>query len=254
MHILLTNDDGYRAVGIRMLARKLSAFARVTVYAPLEQKSTCSSSMTLRTCIRVRKIKREIEDVPVFAVDGTTADCCKIALCSALKDDMPDMIVSGMNYGYNVGSDFLYSGTVAGALESIFFNIPAMAVSLDKNADAAIREKACGFAAEAVQKIFIDKGFRGILNMNIPTMETISWDKVRVSKLGIQQYDDPITASLDPEGNSIYWIGGKMKSEAAEDEDVSLVPRGFITMTPLTWNATDEKSVAPLKQIIHEID
>lgn len=120
MHIFLTNDDGVEAPGIRAMALALSSMARVTVLAPHHGRSSCSSSLTLHQYLRVWEKPSYGEGIRVFACNGTTADCCKVALEYWLRDDRPDLLVSGINNGYNTGSDCLYSGTVAGAMEDLF--------------------------------------------------------------------------------------------------------------------------------------
>lgn len=151
MHILMTNDDGFDAPGITALSKELSSFCRVTVFAPDRERSSCSSSLTLRQFIRVKKKAEVIPGVPIYAADGTTADCCKIALSRVLEEDPPDMIISGMNHGFNAGSDSLYSGTVAGAMESIFsdsqdwqflYRMPKMKTCFA--VPAVLRQRLCG--------------------------------------------------------------------------------------------------------------
>ena len=150
MHIFVTNDDGVAAPGIRALARALSALAKITVIAPAEGVSSCSSALSLRKPMKLKKQQSYGENIEVYSLTGTTGDCCKLALEYWLKDDLPDLIVSGINDGFNTGSDCLYSGTVAGALEGIFAGIPSMAVSMESMADGTLLRETAAFAADLV--------------------------------------------------------------------------------------------------------
>ena len=155
MHIFLTNDDGYEAPGIVAMAKKLVALGRVTVIAPDKGRSSCSSSLSLQTYLRLWYKESYGENITVLACSGTTADCAKLALCHWLKSDMPDLIVSGINNGYNTGSDCIYSGTVGGALEGIFAGIPSIALSAETTKEEAFLEKASDFALDVVKRYFI---------------------------------------------------------------------------------------------------
>ena len=125
MHIFMTNDDGFESPGLIEMAKKLSRLGRVTVIAPNRGRSSCSSSLSLQTYLRMWHKESYGENISVLSCNGTTADCCKLALEHWLRNDMPDLVVSGINNGYNSGTDCLYSGTVAGALEGAGFGIPS---------------------------------------------------------------------------------------------------------------------------------
>jgi len=178
MHIFLTNDDGCHAPGIMALARELARFGRVTVIAPDKGRSSCSSSLTLRQYLRLWKKESFGENITVLACSGTTADCAKLGLEHWLRDDRPDLIVSGMNNGFNTGSDCLYSGTVAGALEGTFLGIPALACSVETAKDPGLLSRACKFAGEVLEKYFIQGNYKGILNLNIPDAADLSLSKI----------------------------------------------------------------------------
>lgn len=248
MHIFMTNDDGYEAPGLVALARRLSAFGRLTIVAPDGERSSCSHSLTLRQYVRLKRKKSEIPNATVYAATGTTADCGKIGLEFLLKEDKPDLIVSGMNNGFNAGSDCLYSGTVAGAMESVFQGIPALAASVQTAYHPDLLGRACDFAADVVEKMFIHGRFQGLINLNIPEMDDISWREVKVARLGLQRYESAIREVKDPSGHMGYWISGKMKSEATPEEDVYWVHRKKITMTPITWQMTNQSLLPQLAQ------
>lgn len=254
MHILMTNDDGFDAPGITALAAVLSSFCRVTVFAPDRERSSCSSSLTLRQFIRVKQKKTDIKGVSVYAADGTTADCCKIALSRVLADDMPDLIISGMNHGFNAGSDSLYSGTVAGAMESVFFGIPGLAVSVQNAHNKDLLCRSCAFTAEVVKKIFMEHRFQGVLTMNIPNIEDVSWNSVKMTRMGLQRYENAVKEVQDPSGHMGYWISGKMSHAGHEGEDVYWIHRKYITITPLTWNMTDDSKREELQGWLQKND
>lgn len=252
MHIFLTNDDGYEAPGIRAMALALAKIGRVTVLAPNKGRSSCSSSLTLQQYLRLWHKKSYGDNISVLACSGTTADCCKLALEHWLRDDMPDILVSGINNGFNTGSDCLYSGTVAGAMEGTFFGVPSIAVSAETARKPELLEKAAAHAVAVIQTCFIDHKFKGILNMNVPDVEHVSWKNTKVLRLGIQRYADVIKEMKDPSGHLGFWLSGKSKEEATPDEDVYWAHRGSVTLTPLWWNQTDFQQLEKVREIVEE--
>ncbi len=248
MHIYLTNDDGVEAPGIKAMARALSSVARVTVLAPHHGRSSCSSSLTLHQYLRVWPKPSYGENISVFACNGTTADCCKVALEYWLRDDRPDLIVSGINNGYNTGSDCLYSGTVAGAMEGTFFGIPALAVSAETTKEPEFLEAAAAFAVRVMKRYYVEHHYPGILNLNIPKGAAMTWEELKVTRLGLQRYENAIRALEDPSGRIGYWLAGKPVGSPAPDEDVYWVHRGYATLSPIHWDQTD---TARLLETVH---
>ena len=226
MHIFVTNDDGVAAPGIRALARALSALAKITVIAPAEGVSSCSSALSLRKPMKLKKRQSYGENIEVYSLTGTTGDCCKLALEYWLKDDLPDLIVSGINDGFNTGSDCLYSGTVAGALEGIFAGIPSMAVSMESMADGTLLRETAAFAADLVSGYFMKKRYTGILNVNIP-------------KLGLLSYSNVIAGKRTKADEMEFIMRGKPLERYEPETDVYWSRKGYITITPLQWNQTD---------------
>lgn len=241
MHIFLTNDDGFEAPGIRAMALALAKLGRVTVVAPNRGRSSCSSSLTLQQYLRLWHKESYGENISVLACSGTTADCCKLALEYWLRDDMPDLIVSGINNGFNTGSDCLYSGTVAGAMEGSFFGIPAIAVSVETAKKSELLKKTADFAGDVVKRYFIGSHFEGILNLNVPDIEHVGWEEVKVAKLGLQHYDNVIRELKDPSGHLGFWLSGKPAESDSPEEDVYWAHRGKITLTPIQWDQSDMK-------------
>ncbi len=253
MHVFLTNDDGVEAPGIRAMAQALSGFARVTVVAPHHGRSSCSSSLTLHQYLRVWPKPSMGDHTSVFACNGTTADCCKISLEYILREDRPDLIVSGINNGYNTGSDCLYSGTVAGAMEGTFLGIPSIAVSVETARKPDFLARSADFACQVIQRFFVRHHYRGILNLNIPEGADLRWDALHVTKLGLQRYDNAIRALEDPSGRIGYWLAGTPTGGAAPDEDVYWVHRGAATLTPIWWDQTDNARLVEVQHMAREV-
>lgn len=250
MHIFMTNDDGFESPGIIEMAKRLARLGRVTVIAPNRGRSSCSSSLSLQTYLRMWKKESYGENITVLSCNGTTADCCKLGLEHWLRNDKPDLIVSGMNNGLNNGSDCLYSGTIAGAMESIFLGIPAIALSAETVKKPEYLAKAADFAFEVVKKYFVDSSYKGILSLNIPKEEEhIGWKDLKITKLGIQRYDNAIREMKDPSGHLGFWLSGTMLPDAVPDTDVFWIHRGYPTLTALTWNMTDTDRLEEVKEI-----
>lgn len=252
MHIFLTNDDGVEAPGIRAMAKALEGLARITVIAPHRGRSSCSSSLTLQQYLRLWEKDSWGENITVYACTGTTADCCKLGLEYWLRDDRPDLIVSGINNGFNTGSDCLYSGTVAGAMEGVFFGIPSLAVSAETAKEPEFLKKAAEFTRSLIETYFAEKHFKGILNLNIPKTEDISWKNLKVTKLGLQHYDNAIMELKDPSGHRGFWLSGKPMKSSSPSEDVYWAHRGKITLTPIRWDQTDHGALETAGRIAAE--
>lgn len=254
MHIFVTNDDGFSASGIIALAKELSRVARVTVIAPTQGVSSCSSALSLRKPIRLKKEESYDEHIQVYSLTGTTGDCCKLALEYWLKDDMPDVIVSGINNGFNTGSDCLYSGTVAGAMEGVFVGIPSLAVSMESTDQENLLQKAAAFSADAVKKYFIENRYRGILNINIPLIkkEQISWENTKVARLGLQLYSNVIAEKRNEMEEMEFIMSGKPLKGEEPGTDVYWSRRGCVTVTPLQWNQTDGENIQRIEKLTTE--
>ena len=239
MHIFITNDDGFEAPGIIALAKKMASLGRVTVIAPHQGRSSCSSSLSLQMFIRLWHKESYGDYISVLSCSGTTADCCKLGLEHWLKEDKPDLILSGINNGYNTGSDCLYSGTVAGALEGVFYGIPSMAISTQTTKDEEFLQQATDFVLDVVETYFIKQKYQGILNLNLPHDATrLTWKDLHVVKLGLQHYENAIREMKDPSGHLGFWLSGKALPNEDPSTDVYWIHRGYPTLTPLTWNQT----------------
>ncbi len=246
--IFMSNDDGIEAAGLQMLARELSSIADIVIVAPDRECSSSSSGLTLRQRLYLEKINTGNPAIEAYSFTGKPADCSKFALGYLLRDRMPDLIVSGMNNGYNSGSDVIYSGTVAAALEAIFYDIPALAVS-GKNFDREFLERAVAFVREFIEYVFFKKKYEGILNLNIPNIEDIGWEKLKVRPQGLQTYENAISEQKDEEGKVYYRLAGRALPDADDDNDVYRLYRGYLTVTPIQWRQTAENKLDELRNI-----
>jgi 5'-nucleotidase len=237
MDILLTNDDGIRAVGLRALYAALTkAGHRVHVAAPMTEQSAVGHSVTLFSPLRVKQV--EESGFSGLGISGTPADCVKLAL-SHLLPKKPDMIVSGINAGANVGVDVLYSGTVSAATEGALDGIPAMAVSVDDYHPEELSAQA-EYAVDMLGKDFWS-GFprHCVLNVNFPSGPLADAKGLKVCRQTSSTYRDWYDERTDPRGNPYYWLCGVIPPENVDpDSDRGLLSRGYITVTPLTFDLT----------------
>ncbi len=242
MKILVSNDDGYMAKGIIALADALSDVGNVTVMAPDRNHSGASNSLTLHSPLRVH----QVEDNRYF-VNGTPSDCVHLALSGYLKDD-PDIVVSGVNHGANLGDDVIYSGTVAAAMEGRFLGLPAIAVSLvgqhGQHFDTAAR-----VASDLVGRLQ-NHPLPGdiVLNVNVPDLRFEELAGVEVTRLGFRHRSEPLVRNLDPRGRTIYWIGpAGPGQDAGPGTDFEAIERGAVAVTPLKVDLTRHQSLSQLE-------
>ena len=240
--ILLTNDDGFYRETIQILYRRLGALGRTYIVAPDREKSACSLAVTLRQPLRIQRVKPRI-----WAVEGTPVDCIYFALQKFLPR-RPDLIISGMNPGPNLGQqDINYSGTVAGALQGTFHGIPSIAVSLLPDTAGRFDLKS---AAEVVRRIAADVLASGLppgtaLNVNIPPPPAKG---VKITRLGWKFYDPEIIEKTDPRNSSYYWIGtGTPRRVGDAGTDVMAAHDGYISLTPLHTDMTAHQSLRSAK-------
>lgn len=225
--VLLSNDDGYLAPGIREMSRALSSFADVVLCAPETEQSATSHSISLNRPLRL--IEREPR---VFSVDGTPADCVYVALHADQRvvPRRPDVVVAGMNHGLNLGNDVFYSGTVAAAREGALRGVPAIAFSAAERAD---RAAACALGARLVKTLLDDGPPRGLLlNVNFPAGK--EWP-LRATRLGNRTYQDGVLFRKDPRGGEYLWVGtGAVRHDGDENSDTSAYDAGEVGITPLS--------------------
>ena len=238
MDILLTNDDGIQAVGLRDLYHALvRAGHEVHVVAPVTEQSAVGHAVTLSSPLRVKAV--EEDSFRGLGVSGTPADCVKMAL-SSLLDVTPELIISGINNGANVGVDILYSGTVSAATEGALTGLPALAVSVDDFHPADLREQAEYVARFVGRQKWPDLPRRCVLNLNFPSLPMAESKGLRLCPQTEAVYEDGYDRRIDPRGGTYYWLTGQIPPERLKPEsDRALLSQGYITLTPLRFDFTD---------------
>lgn len=234
MRILVTNDDGYLALGIRALAEAASDLGEVDVVAPDREQSATSHSLTMHHPLRVRRTRH------AHVVDGTPTDCVVLAL-GEIMDERPDLVLSGINHGANLGDDVLYSGTVAGAMEATILGIPAVALSYTGRDPEAIQAW-IPTVARLLHSIAGRETFpeETLLNINLPPIPPSEMGGVRITRLGRRAYEGSLTRSKDPSGREYFWIGGgESRWWGDQDSDFRAIEDGFISVTPLHLDLTN---------------
>ena len=233
MRILLSNDDGYFAPGLAALARTLAPLADITVVAPERDRSGASNSLTLDRPLMLRQ-----EPGGFYYVNGTPTDCVHLAVTGML-DHLPDMVISGINHGANMGDDTIYSGTVAAATEGYLLGVPSIAVSL-ANHNAQHFDTAARVVVELVQRIQAQPPTEPmLLNVNVPDL---AWDDlggIRVTRLGKRHKAEPVVKTTNPRGQTVYWVGASGGAQdAGEGTDFHAIANGFVSITPLQMDLT----------------
>ncbi len=238
MRILNVNDDGIHAKGILALSQRLSREHEVTVVAPDSERSATSHSITIYRPLRVKKA--ELPGVKAcYMTDGLPVDCTKIGISHVMKSEV-DLVVSGINHGPNMGSDILYSGTVAAALDAVIMGYNALAVSIDayfpEHLDAAAE-----VAARVIASGIFEGSFSGVLyNLNVPDLPYEQIKGIKTVRQGRTLYVDDVDVRNDPRGKEYVWMASRfVKEEADADTDVGAVAAGFAAITPIHFNLTD---------------
>ena len=243
--VLLANDDGYDAKGLLAMREALVPDADVVVCAPEANQSATSHSLSLHRPLRLRKVEPE-----VFAVDGTPADCVDIALHSGTRGlpRRPDLVVSGMNHGLNLGVDVFYSGTVAAAREAALRRIPSIAVSADAGAERRAATALGARIALAAWHMARESGCALLLNVNVP--RGTSWE-VRATRIGSRLYEDDVVYRRDPRGREYLWIGGAgAHHEPAPGSDTEAYDEGVVGVTPLTLDLYDAAAMGSAAAVV----
>ncbi|MCH7763594.1 MAG: 5'/3'-nucleotidase SurE [Candidatus Marinimicrobia bacterium] len=236
--ILVTNDDGIYASGIKALWEAMSEIGDVTVVAPNREQSAVGHAITVSDPLRVEEVIRA-NGFHGYAVNGTPADCVKIAI-QALLEDKPDLVVSGINHGSNTGNNIIYSGTVSAATEGTMLDIPSIAVSLNSFEDSDFT------GAQSVAKAVVLKVFENglskktLLNVNVPSIPENEIKGYKITQQGNAVFKDRFEKREDPRGNTYYWMTGKMIDPDLEiDNDQKAVSDGFVSITPIHYRLTN---------------
>jgi 5'-nucleotidase len=240
VRILLTNDDGVYAPGLRALRKELQKLGDVLVVAPATEQSAVGHSITLLTPLLVQEVLDEQSQFMGWAVEGRPADCVKLALLE-LMPDPPDLVVSGLNAGSNAGINVLYSGTVAAAIEAAFFQRVSIAVSLEYTKVKPLDfPRAADLARRVIEQIMAHEPAAGTLfNVNIPSLEKGPVRGIRTAPQNVAPYVETYDRRVDPRGRTYFWTNpGLSCPEPHPDTDVTALGEGYITVTPLQFNLT----------------
>ena len=243
MRILLSNDDGYFAPGLAALAEGLRGLGEVVVVAPEQNRSGASNSLTLDRPLYLKKAANGF-----YYVNGTPTDCVHLAVTGML-DELPDIIVSGINHGANMGDDTIYSGTVAAATEGFLLGIPSIAISLTsfENNDFAT----AGMVARDLVTRFISNPIREpvLLNVNVPDIPYAKLNGMEVTRLGRRHKAEPVVKMISPRNETVYWIGAAgAAADAGPGTDFNAVERGVVSITPLQIDLTHAAQFPAIRQ------
>ena len=247
MRILISNDDGYQADGIIQLAKSLSEIAEVIVVAPSENKSAASSSLTIGKPLKPIQIENN-----VYAINATPSDCVHLALCGFIKEPI-DLVVTGINFGANLGDDVIYSGTVAGAIEGRFLGLPSIALSLASwecnHFDTA--GKIAKILVKQIDKAPLSNST--IINVNVPDIPMHEIMGIKTTRMGSRHKSAP--SIQDSKNPSLFWIGENGKeADNVEGTDFHAVTNNYVSVTPLQIDSTKYSEIQPLSNWIDTID
>lgn len=252
MNILLSNDDGIVANGIRALIEALSPNYNVYVVAPDRERSAAGHSLTLHTPLRVEEVDPLYGAKRCWMTTGTPGDCVKIAINAILApDEQPDLVISGINHGPNLGADILYSGTVSCAIEGSMLGVPSIAASLASlHSEPEDFKVAAEFIAKVVKQLDTYKiPDKTILNINIPGLEKEDIAGIAITELGRRMFTDTYEKRVDPRGKTYYWMAGELISEPEDaNTDIATIRKNKISITPITFEMTRKNFMVDLEK------
>lgn len=250
MNILISNDDGIYAPGIRALYDILKNIANVTVIAPLEERSTTGHSLHLNSVLRLEKIEQNL-----YGCSGFPADCVLMGIGHLMKGKRPDLVISGINRGANLGQDLYYSGTIAAAREATFHGIPAIAVSLNLSFNNLEEKPYYESAAKIILKLVQEEMHKSIpeltvLNVNVPNIPYESLKGIKQTKIGFRKYSDEISERVDCRNRKYYWIAGTYGGFREYGEtDCEAVEQNYVSITPQTVIDSIDTTSGKLKDL-----
>lgn len=246
MKILLSNDDGVYAQGLNTLSRALADLAEIVIVAPDRNRSGASNSLTLEQPLRVDLIAPN-----TYSVQGTPTDCVHFALNELLKDDLPDLVLTGINHGANLGDDVLYSGTVAAAMEGHFLGVQAIAFSLVGTANFTTAAQIARQLVE--QHLNAPIPTNRLLNVNVPDRPFEELAGIQVTRLGARHHAESMIKQKDPRGHDIYWLGPPGKEQdAGQGTDFYAIEHGYVSLTPLQVDLTAHESLPSMDNWLKE--
>jgi len=250
MRILVSNDDGIHATGIRTLVERLTFEHEVYVIAPDRERSAAGHSLTLHKPLRVEEVEMGFDVACAWATTGTPGDCIKIGI-SAILNVTPDIIISGINHGPNLGADILYSGTVNAAMEGAVLGFPSIAVSLSNGSgQASDFIYAADFILRFIPKIKeINFPKKTILNINVPSIPSSDISGIEITRIGTRMYTDTYEKRIDPRGKTYYWLAGEIIQTGEEEgTDIMAIRNNKISITPVTFEMTHTEIMTELEK------
>lgn len=252
MKLLLTNDDGINAKGIYALAKELEKEHEVVIVAPDNQRSACGHSITITDPLFVKELKIDGIKSKAYSVSGTPADCVRIGI-DKLVDGKIDMVLSGINNGFNLGTDVIYSGTVSAAIESSIYKIPSIAVSTEINDDIEKYSVAAKYASE-ILKIVKDSYTKDdvVINVNVPLIPKENIKGIKVCNIGSKTYDFYFMEDTDENNDKRFYLKGALKESEEENTDVYYIKRGYVTVTPLHYDLTNFKILDEVDKVFNK--
>ena len=253
MRILISNDDGVHSPGLEVLYREFSKLGKVSVVAPLDEKSTTGHSLTLHKPLRILPIKKDF-----YGVSGSPADCVYLGIREIIGKT-PDIVISGINRGANLGQDVYYSGTVSAAREACILGIPALAVSLNIHFQKLTAKTKIHFESAARYALQIARRYdelsipkHTLLNLNVPNLPLSQVKGLQLVRQGFRYYSGTVVRRRDHRGKDYFWVGGQYQGfRNDEHTDCVAVERGFASLTPLKLDTTDYESLAILESELH---
>ncbi len=249
MRIVLTNDDGIYSEGLQALRKRLEEEHEIYVFAPDRERSATGHAITLHHPLRAEIVKFSESKSECYSIDGTPSDCVKLGIEGILKE-LPDLVISGINKGPNLGTDVIYSGTVSAALEGMMMGIPAIAVSLVShgNWDFSCAANFTAQVVEWIEKKHIQRP--RLLNINIPSLTQEEINGVAITKLGKRTYKNSFEKRIDPRGKVYYWLHGEVHDDLEEEgTDLLAIKNNKISITPIALNLTDYQMKEELSKV-----
>lgn len=251
MKILISNDDGIAAEGIKALMSNLALEHEVYIVAPDRERSAAGHSLTLNSPIRVEELEPQYGVKKAWVTNGTPGDCVKLAICALLEqNELPDLVISGINHGPNLGRDILYSGTVSCALEAAMLSYPSIAVSLSSMTPNPLYfDTTAKFICRLLPRLKnIKFPPNSILNINTPALEEEDIAGIEITKLGTKMFTDEYDRRVDPRGKVYYWMAGELTSKHEEDgTDIAALRANRISITPVTFEMTNTSTMKELE-------
>lgn len=249
MKLLLTNDDGINAKGLYALAKELEKDHEIVIVAPDNQRSACGHSITISEPLFVKEVKINGIKSKAYSISGTPADCVRVGI-DKLADGKIDMVLSGINKGFNLGTDVIYSGTVSAAIEAAIYKIPSMAVSTDVNDDVEKYAVSAEYASQILKSIK-DSYTKDdvVINVNVPLIPKENIKGIKVCNIGSRTYDNYFIEEIDENNDRKFYLRGKLNDFDYENTDIYYIKRDYVTVTPLHYDLTNFKILDEVSKI-----